>query len=344
MSPLGTLWSGPSLVRALLIAELVAVILALAPGVDGDRWMVLLIASMATSWVTLLTLGALHLFRHELGRLHPLHTAYATLIFLTLSTWLVGGASVILSPDLRLLASGNWLPFMLRLSGIALAVGVLGLIVFHNHWRASQSALRTKQAELEALQARTHPHFLFNSLNTAIALLHSRPEQAERVLLDLSDLFRTALAGPHEITLADEIVLATRYLEIERLRLGRRLEVHWELPSPLPAVDVPALSIQPLVENAVRHGIERRIEGGRIDVMVTADGQHAYVTVRNDLPTQLPDGRGKGYGIGQASVAGRIQAMTGGRGSLETSAANGRYAATLRIPLQALGADQVTTS
>src|SRR3546814_8191172 len=111
--------------------------------------------------------------------------------------------------------------------------------------------------------ARVRPHFLFNTLNSGIALVRQRPEQAEELLLGLSDLFRAALARPHDVALGEELALVRRYLEIEAVRFGPRLRVAWRLPGPLPEVAVPALSVQALVENAVRHGIERSPGGGR---------------------------------------------------------------------------------
>src|SRR5690606_40337555 len=94
---------------------------------------------------------------------------------------------------------------------------------FYNHWRATQLALQAKQSQLEALQARIRPHFLFNTLNTGVALVRQRPGEAERLLLDLADLFRAALAGPPTVPLEDELALARRYVESEQLRLGPRL-------------------------------------------------------------------------------------------------------------------------
>src|SRR5690606_9402646 len=124
----------------------------------------------------------------------------------------------------------------LRLTGITITIGLLGLAAFQNHWQAKQLAVRAKQAELESLQARTHPHFLFNTLNTGAALVHARPEAAETLLLDLADLFRAALTGPHHIALKDEIDLVQRYLALEQLRLGSRLQVRWEMPEQLPDI------------------------------------------------------------------------------------------------------------
>src|SRR5690606_7067259 len=138
--------------------------------------------------------------------------------------------------------------FVLRMLAVALVVGLIGLLTYRNYWAAHRLAIRTKQLELEALQARIRPHFLFNTLNTGAALVRARPDEAERLLLDLADLFRAALRGPELVPLADELELTRRYLEIEGLRLGQRLRVHWELPEPLPQAMVPALSMQPLAE------------------------------------------------------------------------------------------------
>src|SRR5690606_22992076 len=135
------------------------------------------------------------------------------------------------------------------------------------------------------------------------------------------------------VPLSEELDLARRYLEIERLRLGTRLDVEWDLPTPLPTLDVPALSIQPLVENAVRHGIEPRREGGRVEVVIVQAGSQVQITVRNDLPTGVAAAAAEGHGVGQPSVASRIGAMTGGRGSLATSVEGGRYSATITIPM-----------
>jgi two-component system sensor histidine kinase AlgZ len=230
------------------------------------------------------------------------------------------------------MTQASWNATFLSSGGIALTVGLLGLAAFHNHWRTRQLAVRVAQSELEALQARIRPHFLFNTLNTGAALVHQRPEEAERLLLDLSDLFRAALAGPREISLADELSLVRRYLEIEGLRFGNRLRVEWRLPETLPALVVPALSIQPLVENAIRHGVEPAAGGGDVSVDVAeADGM-VHVTVGNGLPL-APVRPTAGHQVGLSSVRARIQAMTQGRGSVETQAKDGRYTAILRLPM-----------
>ena len=340
--PLDALWEARTLIWVVLAGEALALVLALAPGSNSHRMAYFGIASFAIQWVILMAMGVLFLFRSRIVLWQPVRIATLALCSVLLTTWLVCGLAWLALRDIWSPPGGGWTSLILQLTAISLTLGLIALASFRAHWHARQMAVRAKQAELEVLQARTHPHFLFNSLNTALALLHQRPDEAERVLLDLSDLFRSALTGPRLIPLAEELDLALRYLEIERLRLGERLDVRWELPSPLPALDVPALSVQPLVENAVRHGIEPRLEGGCIDVLLIRAGNQLKITVRNDLPRGPAVGTNKGHGVGQPSVAARIDAVTNGRGSLATYIEDNRYTATITIPVDS--APQVTTS
>ena len=223
------------------------------------------------------------------------------------------------------------LQFVARLLAMALVVGLLGLVAFQNYARVRHLLVRAKQSELEALQARIRPHFLFNTLNTGAALVHAHPDEAERVLLDLADLFRSALRGPQLIALADELSLTRRYLDIESLRFGERLRLEWNIPASLPDVMVPSLSIQPLAENAIRHGIERLPQGGRVDVTVEVIADEVIVTIGNDLPAQA--GGSGGHAVGLASARERVDALTEGRGEVATQLVDGRHIATMTLPL-----------
>ncbi len=330
-NPLETLWQATALIAVLLVGEGLALVLALAPGASGDRWVYFGLASLAIQWIALLTLGALYLLRHPLGRMPMQRVAWLSLGLLMTSTWIVGSAAWLMLREAWPMAQDAWESFLLRLSGITLVVGLLGLVAFQNHWRSRQLLIRTKQAELEALQARIRPHFLFNTLNTGVALVRARPAEAERLLLDLADLFRAALSGPQEINLADEIALTRRYLEIEELRFGERLQVQWSLPDPLPDIVVPSLSIQPLAENAIRHGIEPRPEGGLVDIKVTTDMDWVRIIISNDVSTRLITAI-PGYRIGLNSARERIRASNGGTGGIETAILGGRHIATVTLP------------
>lgn len=333
ITPLDTLWRAPAVIWTILAGEGLAIILALAPEVSGSRWVLFGALSLMVQWVSLSAMGALYLLRKPLSRMPPTWVANISLLLLVICNLLVCTACWWLFKALWPTSQGNWLSTLLRFTGIVLTVGLLGVAAFQNHWRARQLAVRAKQAELEALQARIRPHFLFNTLNTGAALVHQRPEDAERLLLDLADLFRAALAGPQEIPLAEEIALARRYAEIEGLRFGERMRIHWDLPDELPQLDVPTLSLQPLVENAIHHGIEPNPEGGDIHIELVRDRHLVRVTIDNALPPADARLHRSGHKVGLESARARIQAMTGGLGDVTTHSANGRHITTVTLPV-----------
>ena len=328
-APLDALWRPTALMAVILAGEALGLLLALAPGTEG--WVVRFgLASLGIQWIAVSTLCALFLLRHPLGRLPPMRLAWGCLVLLLAMTSLVACAAWELQ-GMTMDPSVGRTSFVLRMLALALVVGMMALLIYQNYWRARQLAVRAKQLELEALQARIRPHFLFNTLNTGAALVHARPDEAERVLLDLADLFRSALRGPQQIPLVDELALTRRYLEIESLRFGDRLRLDWELPDTMPEVLVPSLSIQPLAENAIRHGIERRPGGGAVEVAVRLFADHVEVTVANDMPGTA--GGGGGHAVGLASARERVHALTDGRGRIESRIQDGRYIASVHLPL-----------
>ena len=330
--PLDALWQTPVVVWVILGGLGLAVVLTLAGGVDGERLVYFGLTSLAVQWVLMLTLGSLYVLRHPLAGIRPQWVAYLALGLLLVNTWAVTGMAWWLMREAWPMTTDNWQALALRLTGIVLTVGLLGLAAFQNHWRARQLAVRAKQSELESLQARIRPHFLFNTLNTGVALVRRHPDEVERLLLDLADLFRAALAGPRQISLEDELALARRYLEIEALRFGERLTVDWQLPTVIPPVTVPALSIQPLVENAIRHGVELMPGGGTVEISVSTTPGNVVVRISNPMPrSDALTHPGHRVGLNASQV--RIGALTGGRGSVQTHVADGRYIATVRLPL-----------
>ena len=329
-STLDALWRPTALMAVILAGEALALILALAPADNGD-WLVRFgLASLGIQWIALGTLCVLYLTRRLLARLPVQWVAWTCLATLLGMTVLVSAAAWGVIGLTSGIEHGRT-AFMARMLGLALVVGLLALLTYQNYWRARQLAVRAKQLELEALQARIRPHFLFNTLNTGAALVHARPADAERLLLDLADLFRCALRGPQQIPLSEELALTRRYLEIEALRFGDRLRLGWDLPETMPEVLVPSLSIQPLAENAIRHGIERRPDGGAVDVAVRLFGDRVEITVANDMPGTT--GGGGGHAVGLASARERVHALTDGRGRVESRVEAGRYIATMTLPL-----------
>ena len=330
-APLDALWRPTALMAVILAGEALGLLLALSPGTDG--WLVRFgLASLGIQWIAVGTLCALFLLRRVLARLPAMKLAWACLGLLLAMTLLVAAAAWELL-GMTMDPGVGRASFVLRMLALAFVVGLLGLVTYQNYWRARQLAVRAKQLELEALQARIRPYFLFNTLNTGAALVHARPADAERLLLDLADLFRCALRGPQQIPLAEELALTRRYLEIEALRFGDRLRLGWDLPETMPEVLVPSLSIQPLAENAIRHGIERRPDGGAVDVAVRLFGDRVEITVANDMPGTAGGGGGGGHAVGLASARERVHALTDGRGRVESRVEAGRYIASVHLPL-----------
>ncbi|MCW7538658.1 histidine kinase [Aquabacterium sp. A7-Y] len=164
-------------------------------------------------------------------------------------------------------------------------------------------------ARLAELQSRIRPHFLFNTLNTAIALVRIDPGRAESVLEDLAELFRVALIeSGSSVTLAEEVELAQRYLAIEEIRFGKRLKVSWDIDPAAGRARVPPLLLQPLVENAVRHGIEPAAQGGWVRVRTGTRRGQALISVSNSLPPADHPGL-PGHGIALRNVKERLRLM-----------------------------------
>lgn len=333
--PLDLLWQPRTLLWIVLAGESLAAVLALAPGHAG-RLAYFGLASFAIQWVFITSLCLLYLTRRWLMRASPPLIAKAGLASLLLSTWLIAGMAYLVLPGLGIAPAAGWPMFTVQITLMALTVGLLALAVFQAQWHARRLAVRAKQAEVDALQARIRPHFLFNALNTGIALVHARPQATERLLLDLSDLFRAAISGQEHVSLAEELALTRRYLEIERLRFGDRLKVRWDIadePGDLASLPIPPLSIQPLVENAIKHGIEPSRSGGHVAVSLRSAPDAIAIDVRNSLPVG-GSRTSAGHGIGLNAVRSRIQVFTGGEGGVEVSEADGEHVATLTLPLR----------
>jgi two-component system sensor histidine kinase AlgZ len=190
----------------------------------------------------------------------------------------------------------------------AAAGAVIAAVLFY--WlrlRAKLAQPADATARLVELQSRIRPHFLFNTLNTAMALVRVDPRKAEDVLADLAELFRVALIpGGESVSLAEEIDLAQRYLAIEQIRFGDRLAVKWDLDDEAGTARVPPLLLQPLVENAVRHGIEPSGDGGQIRVRTRVRRGHALLSVVNTVPSEPSQ---PGHGLALRNVRERLHLM-----------------------------------
>ncbi|MBS0591146.1 MAG: sensor histidine kinase [Proteobacteria bacterium] len=342
-APAGAPWlpdfcSLPVLLSAMLVVELLVVAVLLAPS-DETRPLLprLGTATVFAQWLTLLCIVCLCMLRATFSRLPSWASVAAAHAILVAAV--AAGSAVVFSIDQQL-GLGLTLPaalgarFVLRNALLAALVGAALLRYFYviEQWRARVRA--ETQARLDGLQARIRPHFLFNSMNTIASLIRAQPLAAEHAVMDLSDLFRAALGANNKpSTLAAELELAQRYLAIERLRLGERLQVDFDLAADLPRdLPVPALLLQPLVENAIHHGIQPLAEGGTVRVHAQREESGgALIRIANPRPVdsaRVPSRNG----VALANTRMRIEYHFGRRGALDVREGEHDFEVILRLP------------
>jgi len=201
--------------------------------------------------------------------------------------------------------------------------------------RAAQLETQLSHAELENLKSQLHPHFLFNSLHTIGILMQEDVDAASHLLVSLGDLLRMALERrENEITLQSELEFVSKYLEIEQTRFHDRLKVEMDVPPDLLAVYVPSLALQPLVENAIKHGISVDSAAGRLEIAAQRHNGRVWLRVRDDGPGLAPVSRLR-FGVGLTNVQSRLKQLYGDESSLELTGGDGRGCeAIITIPLR----------
>jgi two-component system sensor histidine kinase AlgZ len=319
-----------------LIVELTALLLTLArQSATIDFLTDLARTSMFLLWIGLAGAALLCALRPRLARMTVAAGSAAVLALIaavSLCAYLFGRTPLVVESGGAGLFPARPGVFLLRNVGIGLIVTALALRYFYvaHEWRRSVE-LRAA-ARVHALQARIRPHFLFNSMNTIAALTRSNPSRAEAAVQDLADLFRATLADKGDtITLAEELEVARTYQRMEQLRLGARLQVEWRTDS-LPAnALVPGLMIQPLLENAIYHGIEPRAEGGTVTISGEVSGDLVTIVVRNPLDP-IP-GLREGNRLALANIRERLGLLYGERALMKSGRFDAEYIVTLRFPL-----------
>ncbi len=317
-----------------LLAELFVLILVLAlPSSQGFDWSYLALVSFLVQWVVLISAALIGRLRVWLQRWSlPAAVAWVQLVVLSVTLlcslagqWLVTAWRMPL----------DWEPALWHLlRNLLIAALVSGMLLRYFYLR--QALQFRQQAELEArlqaLQARMRPHFLFNTLNSIIGLVHQCPDRAEEALLDLSDLLRASLEdAPRLVALKDELALCRGYLRIEALRLGERLQLKWALDLD-ETVQVPPFCLQPLLENAIVHGIARLPEGGVLEISGGRAGQECWLQVRNRRP-EVGASEPVGHRMAQSNIQARLKALFGDRARLDLRADDGCYSARLCWPV-----------
>ncbi len=323
-----------------LVGELLAVVLFFAG--QPITWMRFALLSLFVQWVALLTAGGLCWLRRWLPRFSLPAGATLALALVLGVTALVGLASD------RLLAGGiPGVPIDGRaIAGQLIIAGIIALLALR-YFHVQQQLRIREQAELksriQALQSRIRPHFLFNSMNIIASLIETDPRTAESVVEDLAELFRASLndAG-HQVPLADELALCERYLRIEQLRLGDRLRLEWRV-APIPVgVGIPLLTLQPLLENAIYHGIQPLPEGGTVSLDVTFEGDRVRVEVTNPLapvaPGAQPASETQGNRMAVANIRARLEALHGAAARLDSGPEGACYVTRLWFPCSSASA------
>lgn len=297
---------------------------------------VLFAATSWSGWLTLFALGAGSALPAVLMWLLLLCASKRSLVALPLAAqWsvaiglgaLCGAAGSVLAwlPGIGTAALPGWL------APAAAGAAIAAMLFQWLRLRAKALLPAETTARLAELQSRIRPHFLFNTLNSALTLVRLDPARAEGVLEDLAELFRVAISDTAEsVTLAEEIELAQRYLAIEQIRFGDRLRVTWELDPAAGAARVPPLLLQPLVENAVRHGIEPADEGGTIRVRTRVKLGRALIAITNSVPA-VPSRPGSGMAL--RNVRERLRLMHDVAGQFETRAEPDAYRVQIVVPL-----------
>ncbi|MCK6369890.1 MAG: histidine kinase [Gammaproteobacteria bacterium] len=327
-----------------LVAELGAIVMALA---RQSQWVSFFTdlgrTSVVLQWLSLTSAAVLCVLRPRIERLALREGTAIALVAVMLNILLVSEAlywaTDFIAPGM---AADGWLPAdhwffaarNLAIGGIV-ACGLLRYFYVSAQWQ--DNVRREATARIHALQARIRPHFLFNSMNTIASLIRGNPAAAEQAVEDLADLFRASLSEARQrITLTEELEIARVYERMEQQRLGERLRVEWDIAALPGDAILPSLTLQPLLENAVYHGIERLPDPGVVQVRGRRDGDRLEVQVVNPVPV---DDRGERSGnrIALANIGERLQLAFGAAAGLQVESGPTEFRVTLMFPYRTDG-------
>jgi two-component system sensor histidine kinase AlgZ len=330
-----------AVLAVVLIVELVALMFAISrQALHNNFWLDLAGASLFLLWIGLTCAGVLCRTR---AWLHTLPATKASLIAMAMMLGCVGAIAELVYqtgrfwslglPGVNAMFPSDHAGFLLRSLVVGFIVSALALRYFYVSAEWKRSVEMEALARIRALQARIRPHFLFNSMNTIAALTRSSPEHAEQAVEDLADLFRASLSDANaRISLKDEIEIARTHERIEQLRLRERLQVSWDIDTLPMRVEVPSLILQPLLENAVYHGIEMLPRGGSVSIVGKRVGSMLHIEVRNPIPAQPDYGDREGNRMALENIRQRLELAWPGRARIETEQTPGEFCARLIFP------------
>ena len=342
----------------LVVGELLALVLALNP-VDPNQsgWQNLALISLFIQWVALGSIASLCLLRRVLERFGNMSAAlvsYLVIVLITVAVseivywhflpqtqwgdlqlnWLFeSGVNGLGDPQAVIPNLPSHLDFLLRNLAIGAIVGALALRYFYVRYQWQVRMELETHARIQALQSRIRPHFLFNSMNTIASLTRSAPALAEQVTEDLADLFRVSLADARVATrLGQEVELCQQYLRIEGHRLGERLKTEFKLDGVPHDARLPGLILQPLLENAIYHGIEPSAIGGHVRIEGRLEDQHICLDISNSLPLDRRPAERSGNRMALENIRMRLEVFFERQASLETREEGDSYHVTMRFP------------
>ncbi len=329
------LCSTAAVLSLVLVGELLSLALALAAdGLRGFSWAKFGLVSLLVQWVVLASAASLCTLRRHLNRLKPAQAvsicyvmvlAY-TFVFSILSSWFNAHVEGFV-----------WSSVFTNVCISAIFSGVLFRYLY------LQQLLKLQQqselsARLQALQSRIRPHFLFNSLNSIASLIAIKPELAEKLVVDLAQLFRASLQLPQLIPVEQELALCYCFCDIEKVRLGKRLEVEWQVDELSKDTKILNLLIQPLIENAIYHGVQPLPKGGKVNVEVKHVKGDVVVRVTNprlpgsELQTNHNPEPSSGNGIALSNIRGRLDAHYGKKAYLRVVKGEADFSVVVRYP------------
>ncbi len=318
--------------------QLLVFVLVLAAGWrPGRLWENISLLSLYVQWIGLCCAALLCLLQRPLQRLSDRAAGVAAWVVVQAVTALIAELAWRVPHDLGAGLHLSGLDTHWDLLGRSLAIGGIVSAVLLRHLyldrQRQAQALARSEARFQALQARIRPHFLFNSMNTVASLTRTDPARAEAVVEDLADLFRAALGDPAGgSSLGEEMELVRRYLGVEQQRLGARLRVEWDLEDLPEQAPLPLLVLQPLVENAVYHGIEPSAQGGIVRIAGRYRGNRVNVSVRNSLPSAGGNSHREGNRMALDNVRQRLAALYPGAASLTLGRVDDEYQVRLVFP------------
>ncbi len=315
-----------ALTLLVLFSQLLVVILMFAGG--EISWVRFGLMSLFVQWVALVSAGGLCLLRkplEHLGLVAGACGAFVVVMAVTLMVSLLAEWAIERGPEPITRIAGQ-----LTIAGI-----IAGLVLryFYVQQRLRLQEQSELQSRIQALQSRIRPHFLFNSMNIIASLIATDPDTAESVVEDLSELFRASLneAG-NQVPITEELDLCERYIRIESLRLGDRLRLDWDVPELSAGTRIPLLTLQPLLENAIYHGIQPLPEGGTIELQLRYDDDFVIVRIVNPIPGPSQQSESAGNRMALQNIRSRLSVLYGNRATLDAEAEGSVFVTQLRFP------------